>query len=137
MNNADLEAIERQIAERKAVATVEENTVAPVIQFGKNTEKKTVENGKDTAGELVEQAFNQAIVHTVTTDEKLKNDMSIMREMELKPKNFGIRVRNNSEELKIKLPSEEYDKYNVNENIILSQHSGFFNIPYLEYELNA
>ena len=33
--------------------------------------------------------------------EKLKNDMSVMRELELKPKNFGIRVRNNSEELKI------------------------------------
>ena len=50
--------------------------------------------------------------------------------------NYYLIIIYNNEELKIKLPSEEYDKYNVNENIILSQYSGFFNIPYLEYELN-
>lgn len=50
--------------------------------------------------------------------------------------NYYLIIIYNNEELKIKLPSEEYDKYNVNENIILSQRSGFFNIPYLEYELN-
>jgi hypothetical protein len=33
--------------------------------------------------------------------EQLKDDMSIMRELGMKPKNFGIRVRNNSAELNI------------------------------------
>ena len=51
--------------------------------------------------------------------ETLKDDMSLMRELELKPKNFGIRVRNNCSELRITAANKmrnatdeiEYDSY--------------------------
>jgi len=51
--------------------------------------------------------------------ELLKSDMETMREQKLKPKNFGIRVRNNSDELRITAPNKmrnatdeyEFDSY--------------------------
>lgn len=51
--------------------------------------------------------------------EMLKSDMETMREQKLKPKNFGIRVRNNSNELRITAPNKmrnvtdefEFDSY--------------------------
>ncbi len=99
MNNTDLEAIEREIAERKnAVATVEEKPVAPVIQFEKNTEKKEVTNGKDTAGELVESALNQAIVHKVTSDKGLQNEMLDIAGNFVKNKSHAIKERADQED---------------------------------------
>lgn len=99
MNNTDLEAIEREIAERKnAVATVEEKPVAPVIQFEKNTEKKAFTNGKDTACELVGNAFNQAIVHKVTTDTNLQNEMLDIAGNVVKNKTNAIKERADQED---------------------------------------
>jgi hypothetical protein len=63
--------------------------------------------------------------------ETLKQDMSIMREQGLKPKNFGIRVRNNCTELKItannkmRNAADEYD--------YLSYFGGVVETPYLIY----
>lgn len=64
--------------------------------------------------------------------EKLKDDMSIMRELELKPKNFGIRVRNNCDKLHITASNKmrnaadeyEYDSY----------YGGIVETPYLIYD---
>ena len=67
--------------------------------------------------------------------EKLKNDMSIMREMELKPKNFGIRVRNNSEELKI----TAYNKMrnSTDEYEYESYFGGVVETPYVIYDASV
>lgn len=66
--------------------------------------------------------------------EKLKNDMSVMRELELKPKNFGIRVRNNSEELKI----TAYNKMrnSTDEYEYESYFGGVVETPYVIYDVN-
>jgi hypothetical protein len=67
--------------------------------------------------------------------ETLKQDMSIMREQGLKPKNFGIRVRNNCTELKItannkmRNAADEYD--------YLSYFGGIVETPYLIYNSEA
>lgn len=64
--------------------------------------------------------------------ETLKKDMEIMRELELKPKNFGIRVRNNCSKLhitaanKMRNSTEEYE-YN-------SYYGGIVETPYLIYD---
>lgn len=61
--------------------------------------------------------------------EKLKDDMSLMREQGMKPRNFGIRVRNNSEKLnitaynKMRNSSDEFE--------YLSYFGGFIETPYL------
>ena len=60
MDNEDLKEIEKEIDERQAqaVATVEQNSVAPVITFEKPVEKPVEKQEevkhKDTAGELVD-----------------------------------------------------------------------------------
>ena len=50
--------------------------------------------------------------------------------------NYSVIIIYNNEECKIKLPSEEYDKYNINDYIILYRHEGVFGLPYFEYKLN-
>jgi hypothetical protein len=67
--------------------------------------------------------------------EKLKTDMSLMRESGKKPRDFGIRVRNNSAELSITAFNKmrnstdeyEYDSY----------YGGLVETPYLCYDVNA
>lgn len=95
MNNEDLTAIEKEIADRKAneVATVEEKPVAPAITFDAPPEKKA-----DKAGELVETALNQAIVHTVATDEDVKNELLESAGKVVKNKTNAIRERADQEE---------------------------------------
>lgn len=64
--------------------------------------------------------------------EKLKDDMSLMRELELKPKNFGIRVRNNCEELRI----TAYNKMrnSTDEYEFESYFGGIVETPYVIYD---
>lgn len=61
----DLKELEMQIAERKN---------APIINFD-NTENPNAQVNKDTATQLVESAFNQAVVHRVSTDENVQKEL--------------------------------------------------------------
>ncbi|MCX4376912.1 MAG: Z1 domain-containing protein [Lachnospiraceae bacterium] len=65
----------------------------------------------------------------------LKDDMHIMRENEMKPKDFGIRVRNNSAELSI----TAYNKMRnaTDEYEVSSYFGGFIETPYLMFNAKA
>lgn len=67
--------------------------------------------------------------------EQLKDDMSLMRELEQKPKQFGIRVRNNCSKLRItaanKMRNSE-DEYEFE-----SYYGGIVETPYLEYNVET
>lgn len=65
---------------------------------------------------------------TEATD-KLKDDMSLMRELGQKPRDFGIRVRNNSADLRI----TAYNKMrnSTDEYEFLSYYGGIIETPYL------
>lgn len=62
----ELSVIEKEIEERK--------TTALVIEFNKPNEPQRVEK-VDKATELVESAFNQAVVHRVQTDENVQKEL--------------------------------------------------------------
>lgn len=65
----DLDEIKKEIELRKQQAM-------PVINFEKKpVETDTPTTAQDKASELVENAFNQAIVHTVKTDETLQTEL--------------------------------------------------------------
>lgn len=64
--------------------------------------------------------------------EQLKDDMSIMRERELKPKDFGIRVRNNCEKLQITAPNKMRNA--LDEYEFESYYGGIVETPYLIYD---
>lgn len=64
--------------------------------------------------------------------ETLKDDMSLMRELEQKPRNFGIRVRNNSSKLRITAANKmrnAADEYEYS-----SYYGGIVETPYLIYD---
>lgn len=64
--------------------------------------------------------------------DKLKDDMSIMRELGQKPRDFGIRVRNNSADLQITAYNKmrnSTDEYEMN-----SYFGGIVETPYLTYD---
>ncbi len=65
--------------------------------------------------------------------EKLKDDMAIMRDLNQKPRDFGIRVRNNSAELSI----TAYNKMRnaTDEYEFSSYFGGFFETPYLHLDV--
>ena len=63
----DLEMIEKEIAERKALQAVEEKQ----IQFKPEPPKQE----KDKATQLVESAFNQAIINRVAENEDVQNEL--------------------------------------------------------------
>lgn len=63
----DLEMIEKEIAERKALQAVEEKQ----IQFKPEPQKQE----KDKATQLVESAFNQAIINRVSENEDVQNEL--------------------------------------------------------------
>lgn len=101
MNNADLEAIERELAERKAVTVKEEPQAVPVISFENpmvEKEKQETQSVKDKANELVEQAFNQAIVHTVTTDTSVQTELLDSAEKVIHNKTNAIKERADQED---------------------------------------
>lgn len=66
--------------------------------------------------------------------EKLKDDMAIMRDLNQKPRDFGIRVRNNSAELNI----TAYNKMRnaTDEYEFSSYFGGFFETPYLHLDVD-
>lgn len=96
MANEDLSEIERTILERKektqAVTVRGETPAVPAIPFENPAEKQST-TGKDTAGELVESAFNQAIVHKVTTDENVQNELLESAEKVIKNKTDTLKAR--------------------------------------------
>lgn len=64
--------------------------------------------------------------------DKLKDDMSLMRELRQKPKDFGIRVRNNSADLRITAYNKmrnATDEYEMN-----SYFGGIVETPYLYFD---
>lgn len=67
--------------------------------------------------------------------EKLKDDMSLMRELGKKPRDFGIRVRNNSEDLRI----TAYNKMrnSTDEYEYLSYFGGIIETPYLSFSASS
>lgn len=49
---------------------------------------------------------------------------------------YYVVILYNDEEIKVCLPSSEYDKYSINDYIVLTEYSGVFNITYLEYKID-
>ena len=101
MDNEDLKAIEREIAERKAQAVTVaggETPTVPAITFEKPVEKRETQTAHDTAGELVESAFNQAIVHKVATDESVQTELLDSAGKVIKNKTNAIKERADQEE---------------------------------------
>lgn len=101
MDNDDLKAIEKEIAERKARAmTVAggKTPTVPAISFETPAEKRENRAAQDKAGELVESAFNQAIVHKVATDEAVQTDLLNSAGKIIKNKTNAIKERAQQEE---------------------------------------
>lgn len=101
MNNDDLSAIEKEIAERKAVATVDDKKPAvPSISFEKRSPAVKAENSPvmDKTTELVEEAFNQAVIHKVTTDESLQEELLGSADKVIKNKTNAIKERADQED---------------------------------------
>lgn len=101
MDNKDLLDIEKEIAERKAqVVTVSggETPAAPAIQFAKPVEKPTTQAAQDKAEELIETAFQQAVVHKVTTDEGVQAELLDSADKVIKNKTSALRERADQEE---------------------------------------
>lgn len=91
MDNADLEKIENEINERKQTQAI--------INFSKTAEKNNeVVTVKDTAGELIESAFNQAVIHTVQTDENVQTELLDSAEKVIKNKTNAIKEKADLEE---------------------------------------
>lgn len=92
----DLDLLQQEIEKRKtAVATVEQSAV-PAISFEKKD--KVVEKPKTTAGELVEEAFNQAVVHRVKTDEEVQNTLLQSADKVIQNKTNAIKERADQED---------------------------------------
>ncbi len=100
MNNEDLAAIEKEIAERKELATAGVSSTVPTISFDKPLAPapEKIEPPKDTAGQLVESAFNQAIVHRVTTDETVQTELLDSAKKVIENKTNAIRERADQED---------------------------------------
>lgn len=64
--------------------------------------------------------------------ELLKDDMSLMRELEQKPKNFGIRVRNNC--VKLNITAANKMRNAADEYEYTSYYGGIVETPYLIYD---
>lgn len=71
MDNEDLDELEKQIAERKE----SNSNNLPTIDFESKLPQEEQPKATDTAQELVEQAFNQAVVHQVKTDESVQQEL--------------------------------------------------------------
>lgn len=98
MNNEDLEAIEKEIQERKALQEAGK-TAVPVIPFERpQMPMSPVGKEKDKAAELVEEAFGQAIIHRVTNDEAVQNELLDSADRVIKNKTNAIKDRAEQEE---------------------------------------
>ena len=74
MDNQDLEEIQKEIDARKELQVVEEK---PLVDFSNPTSTLPTieENPKDVTRELIETAFNEAIIHKVKTDESVQQEL--------------------------------------------------------------
>ena len=103
MANEDLNEIEIEIAERRkaqALATVDE-PAAPSIVFEKPLPPEKAEaeqTHKDKTTELVETAFNQAVIHRVTTDENVQKELLDSADKVVKNKTNAIKARAEQED---------------------------------------
>lgn len=97
--DADLMEIQKEMDKKQAEQ--EKGTPAvPAIKFNKTAvqtvpEKETV---TDKATELVEDAFSQAIVHKVTTDESVQKELLNSADQVIKNKTNAIKDRADAEE---------------------------------------
>lgn len=66
--------------------------------------------------------------------QQLKDDMSLMREKEQKPREFGIRVRNNCSKLRITAANKM--RNSLDEYEFESYYGGIVETPYLEYNVD-
>lgn len=101
MDNADLLEIEKEIAERQAQAvavTSGKTLTAPAIPFANPVGKPATQAAQDTAGELVENAFQQAVVHKVATDTTVQTELLDSAGKVIKNKTSAIRERADQEE---------------------------------------
>ena len=111
MANEDLAAIEKEIAERKQsqeqsqeAATVDEQKpTVPVIAFPPAAapavpQAEHAPQSKDKTTELVEEAFNQAVIHRVTTDESVQEELLDSAEKVIRNKTNAIRERADQED---------------------------------------
>ena len=64
--------------------------------------------------------------------EQLRMDMGVMQELDLKPKDFGIRVRNDSDELKITASNKMRNA--ADETVVESYFGNCIETPYLIYD---
>lgn len=89
--NEDLNEIEQEIQARKRA----EETLpsVPVISFDNPAEKRENQVATDKTTELVESAFNQAVVHRVKTDENVQQTLLDSAEKVIKNKTDAIRER--------------------------------------------
>lgn len=92
--NEDLNKIEQEIQKRKQSQAVD----VPAISFDDQPKKQEEAKAHDTAGELVESAFNQAVVHRVATDENVKNELLDSAGKVIKNKTNAIKERAEQEE---------------------------------------
>ncbi len=92
--NDDLNEIEKIIQERKkAEAAVSEETPAvPAISFEKPVGKREIQSG-DKTQQLVEEAFNQAVIHRVATDESVQKELLDSAGKVVKNKTDAIKER--------------------------------------------
>lgn len=99
--NEDLVEIEKEINERKELATVDEKPAVPTIEFGKS-EEQTVNPPavveKDKATELVESAFNQAIVNRVVENQDVQDELLNSADTVIHNKLNAIKARADQED---------------------------------------
>lgn len=88
--NEDLIEIEKEIEERKQAASPP--PAVPVISFDKPAEKRE-NQATDKTTELVEGAFNQAVIHRVATDENMQKTLLDSAEKVIKNKTDAIKER--------------------------------------------
>ena len=101
MDNTDLLDIEKEIAERQAQAAMVpggKTPTAPAIPFATPAEKPATQTAQDQAGELIESAFQQAVVHKVATDKGVQDDLLDSADRVIKNKTSALRERADQEE---------------------------------------
>ncbi len=95
MNN-DLLELEKEIQARKQSQAVAvsggETPAVPAISFDKPVEKREIQAG-DKTQQLVEEAFNQAVIHRVATDESVQKDLLDSAGKVVKNKTDAIKER--------------------------------------------
>ena len=90
--NEDLDIIEKQIAERKAIAEV------PAINFNNNPSTTDNASANDKASQLVESAFGQAIVARVSENQDIQEELLNSADTVVRNKLNAIKSRADAED---------------------------------------